>query len=63
MDEPLVEMVDGATPEEVAAELSRVEGRAVSVAEVRRIEAQALRKLRRMLQGRGLTAGNLLPDC
>ncbi|MBW6494574.1 MAG: hypothetical protein K0B16_08475 [Burkholderiaceae bacterium] len=62
MDEPLVEMVGGATSEEVAAELSRVEGRVVSVAEVRRIESQALRKLRRMLAEKGLTAGNLLPE-
>ena len=62
MDEQPAEAVESATEEEVAAELSRVEGRAVSVEEVRRIEFMALRKLRRMLAARGLTAGNLLPE-
>lgn len=62
MDQQPVEVVESATEEEAAAELSRVEGRAVSVEEVRRIEFTALRKLRRMLADRGLTAGNLLPE-
>lgn len=53
--------VEAATVEEVAAELSKAEGRRVSVQEVRRIECQALRKLRRILQERRLTAKNLLP--
>jgi len=51
-----------ATVEEVAEWLSFAEGREVTIHEVRRIEAQALRKLRRMLQERGLGAGELLPD-
>ena len=62
MDEPPVEAVDSATEEEVAAALSEEEGRPVTVQEVRRIEFLALRKLRRMLQARGLTPGNLLPE-
>jgi hypothetical protein len=51
-----------ATEEEVAAWLSVSEGRPVAIHEVRRIEAQALRKLRRLLQARGLSASDLLPD-
>lgn len=56
-----VEMT-AATVEEVAAQLSFAEGREVTIHEVRRIEAQALRKLRQMLSGRGLVASELLPD-
>jgi len=55
-----VEMT-AATVEEVAAWLSAQEGRPVTIHEVRRIEVQALRKLRQMLQERGLTTGDLLP--
>lgn len=57
-----VETLDTATTEEVAGELSRIEGRPVSVGEVRRIEAAAVRKLRRILASRGLTLANLLPE-
>lgn len=52
----------GATEEEVAAWLSANEGRKVTVQEVRRISAQALRKLRRALDARGLGNAELLPD-
>ena len=51
-----------ATVEEVAAWLSFSEGREVTIHEVRRIEAQALRKLRLELQQRGLGVGALLPE-
>lgn len=51
-----------ATVEEVAERLSAQEGRQVSVGEVRRIEAGAMRKLRKMLPALGLTPANLLPD-
>ena len=54
--------VEAATVEEVAAWLSAVEGRAVSVHEVRRIEVQALRRLRREFARRGLSAAVVLPD-
>lgn len=54
--------VEAATLEEVAAWLSALEGRAVSVHEVRRIEVQALRKLRREFARRGLSPAVLLPD-
>lgn len=57
-----VETLDTATTEEVAAELSRIEGRPVSVEEVRRIEAAAVRKLRKIFTSRGLTLVNLLPE-
>lgn len=57
-----VELLADATPEEVAAELSRIEGRPVSVEEVRRIEAAAVRKLRKIFTSRGLTLANLLPE-
>jgi len=50
-----------ASVEQVAARLSAAEGRAVSVQEVRRIEAQALRKLRHELIRRGLSPAALLP--
>lgn len=49
------------TEEEIAAALSEEEGRPVSVGEVRRIEAIALRKLRRLLEARGLSPENLAP--
>lgn len=51
-----------ATVEEVAAWLSATEGRAVSIHEVRRIEAQALRKLRMEFARRGLSPAVLLPE-
>lgn len=51
-----------ATEEEVAAWLSATEGRVVSVHEVRRIEAQALRKLRMEFARRGLFPADLLPE-
>ena len=47
------------TTEEVAAWLSEIEGCTVTVLDVRRIEAQALRKLRGALHGRGLTLDDL----
>lgn len=49
------------TEEEIAAVLSEEEGRPVSVHEVRRVEATALRKLRRLLDARGLSPENLAP--
>lgn len=49
-----------ATEDEVAAWLSAAEGRAVTVQEVRRIENQALRKLRRALHERGILVSDLL---
>lgn len=55
------DMVDGTTAEEVAAALSEEEGRPVSVEEVRRIEAGAIRKVRKILAALGLTPANLLP--
>ena len=55
-----IEMTE-CTSEEVAAWLSEIEGCTVTVLEVRRIEAQALRKLRRALLGRGLALDDLLP--
>lgn len=51
-----------ATIEEIAVVLSEEEGRVVTPEEVRRIEFQALRKLRQILRARGLTPDNLLPD-
>lgn len=54
-------MVDSATAEEVAAALSMEEGRPVSVEEIRRIEAGAMRKVRKILSALGLTPANLLP--
>lgn len=50
-----------ATADEVAEHLSFVEGRQVSIDEVRRIEVQALRKLRQALHRRGITLADLLP--
>ena len=49
------------TIEEVAARLSEIEGCAVTVLDVRRIEAQALRKLRSAMVRRGLRIDDLLP--
>ena len=51
-----------ASVEEVAAWLSAIEGREVTVHEVRRIEAQALRKLRMEFARRGLSPAVLLPE-
>lgn len=48
------------TIEEVAARLSEVEGCTVTVLDVRRIEAQAFRKLRAELSRRGLMVFDLL---
>ena len=48
-----------ATAEEVAAWLSAMEGRAVSIHEVRRLEAQALRQ---EFTRRGLFPADLLPE-
>lgn len=47
--------------EEVASALSSEEGRKVSVQEIRKLEAMAFRKLRRVLQRRGLSAELLVP--
>lgn len=49
------------TSEEVAAWLSEIEGRLVTLLEVRKIEAQALRKLRSEMVRRGLMVFDLLP--
>ena len=49
------------TSEEVAAWLSEIEGRPVTLLDVRKIEAQALRKLRSVLVRRGLLPDDLLP--
>lgn len=51
-----------ASVEEVAAWLSAMEGREVTFHEVRRIEAQALRKLRMEFARRGLSPAVLLPE-
>lgn len=51
-----------ASVEEVAACLSALEGRQVTVSEVMLVEKQALLKLRRELVRRGLTPGNMLPE-
>lgn len=56
----LVELIDK-TIEEVAAAMSQEEGHPVTVLEVRRLECQALRKLRRELERRGLTPEVLIP--
>jgi hypothetical protein len=48
------------TSEEVAAWLSEIEGHTVTLLEVRRIEAQALRKLRSEMVRRGLRPDDLL---
>ena len=59
---PLFSELIGASIEEVAEWLSVAEGRPVTIHEVRRIEAQALRKLRQRFRERGLFPANLLPD-
>ena len=51
-----------ATVEEVAAWLFAMEGRAVSIHEVRRLDAQALHKLRQEFTRRGLFPADLLPE-
>lgn len=51
-----------ATVEEVAAWLSAEEGRPVSINEVRRVEFQALRKLRRAFAARGMGPRDLVLD-
>ena len=51
-----------ATEEDVAEALSDEEGREVSVIEVGRVTAQALRKLRQAFARRGLSHGDLMPD-
>ncbi|HJV76573.1 MAG TPA: hypothetical protein VJ654_20335 [Noviherbaspirillum sp.] len=51
----------GASVEEVAEWLSAAEGREVTVQEVYRIEAQAMRKVLRALLARGITLRDLLP--
>ena len=48
--------------EYMAAWLSAMEGREVTVHEVRRIETQALRKLRMEFSRRGLSPAVLLPE-
>lgn len=48
--------------EEVAKALSREEGRQVTMDEIRRLEFQAMRKLRRELERRGLTAELIMPS-
>lgn len=60
IDQRSTEMTDRSA-EEVAAWLSEIEGCTVTVLDVRRIEAQALRKLRSALHGRGLTFDDLEP--
>jgi DNA-directed RNA polymerase sigma subunit (sigma70/sigma32) len=45
--------------EEVAAALTAEEGREVTVREIRRIEAKAMRKLRQVMRLRGLTFDSL----
>lgn len=47
------------TEEEVAVALSVEEGREVTVREIRRIEAKAMRKLRQVMRLRGLTFDDL----
>ena len=51
-----------ATAEEVAAWLSATEDRAVSIHEVRHLDAQALHKLRQEFTRRGLFPADLLPE-
>jgi DNA-directed RNA polymerase sigma subunit (sigma70/sigma32) len=54
---------EGLTTEEVAAALSLDEGRPVTILENRKIECQALRKIRSALARRGLRADDLFePD-
>lgn len=51
-----------ATIEEVAEMMSVQEGRRVTVHECRMLEFKALRKLKAVLEERGLKAKDLLPD-
>lgn len=54
---------EGLTAEEVAAALSLDEGRPVTILEIRKIECQAMRKIRSALAKRGLRADDLFePD-
>ncbi|WP_301101098.1 hypothetical protein [Propionivibrio sp.] len=50
------------TAEEVAAWLSAQEGRTVTIVDVWKIEAQALRKLRAEFARRRMSSRDLLPD-
>jgi len=52
----------GCTVEEAAAILTEEEGRVVTVQEVRMLEAQGLRKLRKVLAARGLRFVDLVPS-
>lgn len=49
-----------ASVEEIAAWLSVAEGRVVTIHEVRRIEFEAMRKIRQALKERGITPADLL---
>jgi len=49
------------TEQEIAARLSAEEGRVITVVEIYRIECQALRKLRRTLDDRGIGYDDLQP--
>ena len=60
--QPIADQVFGMTYLEVAEVLSVEEGRQVTVAEIVRLECQALRKLRSACLRRGLTAATCLPD-
>ncbi|WP_345798407.1 hypothetical protein [Castellaniella sp. MT123] len=55
-------LIDAATDEEIAAWLSKQEGRPVTVAEVRRVVAGAMHRVRRELLMRGFTPDDLIPD-
>lgn len=55
------EMVE-CTMEEVAERLSFQEGRKVTVAECRKIECLALRKIRVLLRERGIEPQDIIPD-
>lgn len=61
-ERPQFDRVVEATVEEVAEWLSFAEGREVTIHEVCRIEAQALRKLRSECARRGLSPSVLLPE-
>ncbi len=49
------------TMEEVAERLSFQEGRTVTVAECRKIECHALRKIRSLLRERGIEPQDIIP--
>ncbi|WP_417276400.1 hypothetical protein [Castellaniella sp.] len=57
-----VALIDAATDEEIAAWLSNQEGRPVTVAEVRRLVAGAMHRVRRELLMRGFTPDDLIPE-